>query len=89
MPRLTLTKHLDRYLAWTPHDVSGATVAAVLEAAFQELPPLRSYLVDDQGRLRTHVMVFIDGEPIGDRAALSDAVGADQEIFVMQALSGG
>ena len=34
-------------------------------------------------------MIYIDGKPIVDRADLSDPVGEDSEIYVMQALSGG
>ena len=60
-----------------------------LESVFEENPMLRSYIVDDQGRLRKHVVVFIDGEMIEDRDGLSDAVESSSELVVMQALSGG
>jgi hypothetical protein len=50
---------------------------------------LRSYIVDDQGRLRKHVVVFIDGEMIEDRDGLRDPVGPASDLVVMQALSGG
>jgi len=56
---------------------------------FAAAPRLRGYLVDDQGRLRQHVNVFVDGEAIRDRLALADEVRGDSEIHVMQALSGG
>ena len=49
----------------------------------------RGYVLDEQGRLRQHVAVFIGGELIRDRTRLSDTVAANQDIFVMQALSGG
>ena len=61
----------------------------VLDAVFAENPRLRGYVLDDQGRLRKHVVVFIDGQVIRDRSGLGDAVDAAGEIFVMQALSGG
>jgi hypothetical protein len=89
MPRLTLTEHLDRFVAWTPRDVPGSTAAAVLAAAFVDCPALRGYVLDDQGRVRKHVMILVDGEMIRDRTALSDPVRPGQEVFVMQALSGG
>jgi len=50
---------------------------------------LRSYVVDDQGRLRKHVNVYVNDRMVKDRIALSDAVSANDEIFVFQALSGG
>jgi hypothetical protein len=57
----------------------------VLENLFADNPRLRSYVVDDQGRIRKHVNVYV-----GDaRADLADPVGPDDEVFVFQALSGG
>ena len=56
---------------------------------FRGNPGLRSYVLDDQGRLRTHVVIYVDGRPVRDRNALADAVGENAEIHVMQALSGG
>jgi sulfur-carrier protein len=70
-------------------DLPGATVREVLDKAFASSPELRSYLLDDQGRVRRHVAIFVNGETIGDRAGLSDPVAPDAEVFVMQALSGG
>jgi hypothetical protein len=35
------------------------------------------------------MMVFVDGQQIGDRERLSDPVRPASEIYVMQALSGG
>jgi hypothetical protein len=46
-------------------------------------------VLDDQGALRRHVAVFVDGRPVKDREGLTDAVGPDEEIHVFQALSGG
>ena len=60
-----------------------------LSRVFRNNPDLRSYVLDDQGRLRTHVAIYVDGRAVRDRAALGDAVGAGSEIHVMQALSGG
>ena len=52
-------------------------------------PRLRGYLLDDQGAVRKHVAIFLDGESICDRLALSDPLPAEGELFVAQALSGG
>jgi len=62
---------------------------AALDAYFGRHPEVRGYVVDERGTIRRHVAVFVGGEPITDREAQSDAVGADTEIHVMQALSGG
>ena len=89
MPRVTFTANLQRHLDVSALDVEGARVADVLAAVFDQKPQLRSYIVDDQGRLRRHVNVFVNSEMIADRRGLSDAVRPDDEVFVFQALSGG
>jgi len=83
------TPNLERHVSADAAEVPGATVREALESVFGENPRLRSYVLDDQGRLRRHVMVFIDGNQVHDRDRLSDSVGATSELFVMQALSGG
>jgi hypothetical protein len=45
--------------------------------------------LDEQGSLRKHVNIFIDGKMINDRNKLSDPFTTGSEIYIMQALSGG
>ena len=47
------------------------------------------YILDDQGHLRQHVVVFIDGRRVSDRAALDDKLAPGSNVHVLQALSGG
>jgi hypothetical protein len=89
MPQIKFTQHLERHLAAPPVDVEGATVREALDDAFRRNPQLRGYVLDDQGRLRKHVVVFVDGRQVDDRSGLSDRVGPASELLVMQALSGG
>jgi hypothetical protein len=89
MAQISFTENLRRHVTCPPARVDAATVRAALDAVFAENPPLRSYLLDDQGRLRKHVNVFVAGRAVKDRLNLSDGVGTDDEIFVFQALSGG
>jgi len=90
MATVTFTPNLQRHVACESARARGATVAQVLEAVFAEVPRLRGYVLDERGRLRKHMVVFLDGTAVRDREGLSDAVpGEDSEIFVMQALSGG
>lgn len=89
MPTVHFTRQLERFLSAPTVVAEGATVGEVLDAVFWEHPKLKSYVVDDQGAVRRHVAVFVDGVQIADRATLSDAVGDDSEIHVFQALSGG
>jgi hypothetical protein len=46
-------------------------------------------VLDDQGHLRANVVAFIDGARCHERVVLADALKADSEVYVMQALSGG
>jgi molybdopterin converting factor small subunit len=89
MPRVVFTANIQRHVACPPMQVEGATVREALDAVFAANPQARRYVLDDQSALRQHMAVFVAGEAIRDRVRLSDAVGADAEIYVMQALSGG
>jgi sulfur carrier protein ThiS len=89
VPRLVFTQNLQRHVSLPPADVPGSTVREVLEAAFEASPRARGYVLDDQGALRHHVVVFVDGEMVSDRRGLSDPTREGSRIDVMQALSGG
>lgn len=89
MARVSFTPNLQRHLPCPPIAAPGATLHAVLDAVFAENPPLRSYLLDDQGRMRKHVIIFVNNEPARDRIHLSDPLAETDEVFVFQALSGG
>jgi molybdopterin converting factor small subunit len=89
MARIEFTDNLQKHLPCPPAEASGETVCAVLESVFEENAPLRSYLLDDQGRLRKHVNIFVNGDMIADRIRLSDPVTDKDQVFVFQALSGG
>lgn len=89
MPRIAFTANLQRHLPCPTMLAEGATVGEALGRVFAERPRLRSYLLDDQGRVRRHVVIYRNGTPIRDRLRLSDPVEAQDEIYVFQALSGG
>ena len=89
MPIVSFTAQLQRFLPAPTATVAGDTVGAALAEIFAARPALRGYVLDDQGALRRHVAVYVNGEPLRDRRKLSDPVGARDEIHVLQALSGG
>ncbi len=89
MPQVKFTQNLQRHISAPAREVSGTTVREALDEVFHDNPMLRGYVLDDQNRLRQHVVIFIDGEMIEDRKELTDAVEASSELLVMQALSGG
>lgn len=61
----------------------------VLDSYFQENERARSYVLDEQGQLRTHMAAFIDGRQLSNRDDLSESVPANAVLDIVQALSGG
>lgn len=89
MATFSFASSIQRHVPAPPLEVGGATVRAALQQVFEHNPRLRGYLLDDQGALRAHLVVFVDGVQIADRVALSDGLGAQSKVHVIQALSGG
>jgi hypothetical protein len=63
----------------------GMPLGDVLEGLFEREPGLRNHLLDEEGAIRTHVLIFVDG----DQAELDTEVAETGEIQVLQAVSGG
>ncbi|MCB2059940.1 MAG: MoaD/ThiS family protein [Novosphingobium sp.] len=89
MPRIIFTSHLGGIAPEGEPEFPGETVGEVLSAAFAAHPGLGHYIVDDQGCLRKHVIIFADNRNLDRETALTTAVGEDSEVYVLQALSGG
>jgi hypothetical protein len=89
MPTVSFTSALQRFLAVPSARVEGATLGDALAAAFAPNPALRGYVLDDQGALRQHVAVYVNGRPARDRVRLSDPLAPSDELHVFQALTGG
>ncbi len=89
MATIVFTRHLRRLVGPEPLEVRAGTLAGALDAAFEGRAGLRSYILDDQNRLRRHVTIFVDGRRIKDRGDLGLALAPDAEVYVLQALSGG
>jgi sulfur-carrier protein len=89
MAHLFFAASIQRHIAMPERDVAAACVGEALAAAFADEPRLRGYILDDQGSLRRHLAVFVDGRPVRDRRRLSDPVDEGSRIYVVQALSGG
>jgi len=89
MPTVSFTPNIQRHVSCPPAGVEGDTVRQALDAVFQANPRARAYVLDEQGAVRRHMVVFVDGRQVLDRQHLSDPVPRDGEIYVAQALSGG
>ncbi|MDZ4842731.1 MAG: MoaD/ThiS family protein [Hyphomicrobium aestuarii] len=89
MATVAFTANIQRHVACPAVDVPGKTVREALEAVFAANPNARGYVLDDQGALRRHMTIYVDGVIITDRVRLTDPVGEASSIYVFQALSGG
>ena len=92
MATVQLTRHLFTFfpaLAGREIVVEAANVAEVVRAVDALAPGFAFYVCDERGALRRHVNVFVEGDAITDRARLTDPVGPDAQVHILQALSGG
>ena len=67
------------------HALEGSTVGELLRALERSQPALRGWILDERGRVRRHINVFVNGEySTGD-----GAVGDGDRVEVLPAISGG
>jgi molybdopterin synthase sulfur carrier subunit len=67
------------------HVADGATVAEVIASLERAQPGLGGWILDERGRVRRHIAVFVNG----DQGAGETAVADDDRVDVLPAISGG
>jgi molybdopterin converting factor small subunit len=67
-------------------DASGATLAEALADLDRRYPGIRFRMIDEQGRVRPHMRIFVNGEQVFD---LRTRLREGDSIQIVQALSGG
>ena len=67
-------------------DGHGVTVDDVLRDLDARYPGLRFRIVDETGKLRPHIMIFIETRRI---ASLEDPVDPSAELVIVPSISGG
>jgi sulfur-carrier protein len=67
------------------HPVAGPTVVALLAEVERSEPAVAGWILDERGRIRRHINVFVNGEP----AEADTAVGETDRVDVLPAISGG
>ncbi|MDX6692395.1 MAG: sulfur-carrier protein [Solirubrobacteraceae bacterium] len=67
------------------HTIDGETVAELLSEFERANPAMSGWILDERGHIRRHINVFVNGE----RGAESTAVGPDDRIDILPAISGG
>jgi hypothetical protein len=89
MPSVQFTSHLRKVAPTGAITVGGTTLRLALDEVFAQHPKVKSYVLDDQERLRKHVVIFVDGTRVGGGSDLKLPVSPSAQIYVLQALSGG
>ena len=89
MVEVKFAPNLERHRFAPPAEVIGRTVGEALHAALRPRPRLRRHVLDDRGRLRKHIVVFVNGALIEDRHRLTDPVEPASELLVMRDFAAG
>ena len=86
MPVVRLRGPLKRLAGDSPeHLVDGATVVDLLRELERRHPATGGWILDERGLIRRHINVFVNGEP----GAEETAVGGEDKVDVLPAISGG
>ena len=67
-------------------EANGSTLAEILDDLETRHPGIRFRIVDEQGRIRTHMNFFVGNELVRD---LAHPVAPGDEVHILGALSGG
>jgi len=86
MPRVCLREPLKRLAGnRSEHAIEGSTVGELLKELERAHPAAGGWILDEQGVLRRHINVFVNGELGGQ----DTPVAGDDRIDVLPAISGG
>jgi len=90
MPKVRFTQNLKRYYPdLQPMEVRSNTIAELLNEINERHSGIKDYILDENGAVRNHVNIFIGNEMIKDRKSLNDQLTDVDEVYIMQAISGG
>jgi molybdopterin synthase sulfur carrier subunit len=84
--KVLIPSSLQSYTNASHVEAVGTTLAELLADLDRRYPGLRFRIVDEQDQMRAHMRFFVNGEQTFD---LSHALRPTDEVFLVQALSGG
>ena len=84
--RVGIPSPLVSYTGSPEVQASGADLGALLADLDQRYPGIRFRMLDEQSRLRRHIRIFVNG---AQTFALDHPLAEQDEVFIVQALSGG
>jgi sulfur-carrier protein len=67
-------------------EAEGATLDALMTALDRKFPGFRFRIIDEQDRVRTTILLHVNGEVVRD---LKTSVAPGDEVHIIAALSGG
>lgn len=90
MPNVEFTDLLRRYFPdLQPTSVRGSSLYDIVTGLDEKFPGIRGYILDEQGRVRKHVAVAVDGDFVREKEAREITLGEQSNVMILQALSGG
>jgi len=84
--KVHIPSSLRSYTERSDAEARGATLAAVLADLDRQYAGIRFRMIDEQDRIRRHIRIFVKGKQVLD---LAQALDANDELVIVQALSGG
>jgi molybdopterin synthase sulfur carrier subunit len=89
MPTVSFTPNLKRFFPRLGKaEVTADSVRDALLEIEIAFPGILDYIVDEQKSLREHVNIFVNNQTITDKINLSDQIKPDDDLYIMQALTG-
>ena len=70
-------------------DTAAATVGEALESLWRQHVGLRDRVLNEQGKLRQHVNIFLNDDNVRRKELLDTTVSDNCEITILPAVSGG
>ena len=84
--RVSIPTPLQSYTHQAVVDADGTTVAELLQDLDRRYPGIRFRMIDEQDDIRPHMKIFVNRERI---AELDETLAPEDEVQILQALSGG
>ncbi len=67
-------------------EAGGANLVELLEDLNRQFPGIRFRMIDEQDQVRPHMKIFVNGEQV---RGLDTSLQSSDEVYILQALSGG
>lgn len=84
--KVVIPSALRSYTEKAETDAQGATLAALLADLDRKYPGMSFRIIDEQERIRRHIRIFVNGTQVKE---LAQRLSQDDEVVIVQALSGG